>query len=212
MGHGVAVVVLALAVAGCASAGTTLQPTTGSDQGQVLYRISEEQAFTVAIEAYAQLYPKQSLDDIVEGRLRGYNADERSWVDWWSHRLLIVPAVGRRPDGTEVRGYWYDYSGSGTLFPTEKRRTGLLSLIRERLVAGGSAVTVTSIREGTYETDGKAYLGMKRDARDVRSTQQQPKAHRSTEERLRDLKSLLDKGLITDDEYQVKRRSILEGL
>jgi hypothetical protein len=38
--------------------------------------------------------PKQSVDDIVDGQRRGYNADERKWMDWWSHRLLVIPAVG----------------------------------------------------------------------------------------------------------------------
>jgi hypothetical protein len=31
----------------------------------------------------------------------------------------------------------------------------------------GTAVTITDARMGSYETDGRAFLGQKRDARDV---------------------------------------------
>ncbi len=122
------IVLFVLTIIGCASSGSTLlRPDQGNRQ--VIYHISEAQAFTTALEAYAVLYPKQSVDDIVDGGRRGYNADERSWMDWWSHRLLIIPAVGIDASGNEVRGYWYDYSGSGSMAPTTKRTTGLLELI-----------------------------------------------------------------------------------
>jgi putative oligomerization/nucleic acid binding protein len=198
-----------LTASGCASSGTTLARQNGGG-GHVIYRISEEQAFTIALEAYAALYPKQSVDDIVEGARRGYNADERPMLDWWSHRLLVVPAVGIDPKGTEVRGYWYDYKGSGSLAPTEKRTTGLLNFIRSRLDATGTAVVVTNLREGAYETDGRAYLGRKRDARDIKLAPRPSGAGNA--ERLSELKTLRDRGLISEDEYQAKRRQILDRM
>lgn len=204
-----AATLMALVVTGCASSGTTLV-RPGQGEGHVIYRISEEQAFTTALEAYAVLYPKQSVDDIVDGHRRGYNADERSWMDWWSHRLLVIPSVGIDASGNEVRGYWYDYSGSGTLVPTAKRRTGLLELIRTRLDATGTATVVTNLRDSTYETDGRAYLGLKRDARDIR-----PGARlsgKSNADRLSELKTMRDRGLITEEEYQAKRRQILDRM
>ena len=198
---------LVLTTSGCASSGTTL---TRSDQGDghVIYRISEEKAFTTALEGYATLYPKQSVDDIVEGTRRGYNADERFWTDWWSHRLLVIPAVGIDARGNEVRGYWYDYKGSGTFAPTEKRTTGLLNFIRSRLDA--TAIVVTNIRDGSYETDGRAYLGLKRDARDIRLAPRPTGT--SSAERLSELKTMRDKGLITEEEYQTKRRQVLDRM
>ena len=78
-----AAAIVALMVAGCAVSSTTLiRPDQGGSQ--VIYRISEEQAFTTALEAYTVLTPKQSVGDIVDGQRRGYNADERKWMDWWS--------------------------------------------------------------------------------------------------------------------------------
>jgi hypothetical protein len=202
-------ILLVLVAGGCATSGTTrVNPELGA--GDVIYRISEEKAFTTALEAYAALYPKQSVDDIVDETRRGYNADERAWTDWWSHRLLVVPAVGIDARGNEVRGYWYEYSGSGSMWPTEKRKTGLLNLIRSQLDATGTAVVVTNLRYGTYETDGRAYLGLKRDARDIKLTPRPSGA--SNAERLSELKTMRDKGLISEEEYQTKRRQILDRM
>lgn len=204
----VAAALMALVTTGCATSGTTLvRPDQGGSQ--VIYRISEEKAFTTALEAYAVLTPKQSVDDIVDGNRRGYNADERAWMDWWSHRLLVIPAVGTDASGKEVHGYWYDYSGGGTLWPTAKRRTGLLQLIRTRLDPTGTATVVTNLRDGSYETDGRAYLGLKRDARDINAGS---RSRAGGADRLSELKTMRDRGLITEGEYQAKRRQILDRM
>jgi hypothetical protein len=42
------------------------------------------------------------------------------------------------------------------------------TLEQTRLDATGTAVVVTNLRDGSYETDGRAYLGLKRDARDIK--------------------------------------------
>jgi hypothetical protein len=69
--------------------------------------------------------------------------DERAWTDYWSHRLWVIPAVGTAANGIDVRGYMYSMKAQ---------------------------TLVTNIRGGQYETDGKAYLGRKRDARDIPPT------------------------------------------
>jgi Short C-terminal domain len=206
----VAVALMVLTATGCAvSSSTLVRPDQGGSQ--VIYRISEEQAFTTALEAYAVLTPKQSVDDVVDGTRRGYNADERKWMDWWSHRVLIIPAVGTDASGKEVQGYWYDYSGGGTLFATARRRTGLLQLIRERLDPTGTATVVTNVRDGSYETDGRAYLGLKRDARDIKLQGLRAPGGDSAD-RLGELKTMRDRGLITQEEYEAKRRQILDRM
>ena len=206
---GVLTAVLVVALTGCATSGTTLV-RPDRREGQVIYRISEEQAFTIALEGYATLFPKQSVGDIVEGNRRGYNADERSWADWWSHRILVVPAVGTDSSGHDVHGYWYAYSGGGTLFATDRRMHGLLRFIRARLDATGTGTVVTNLREGRYETDGRAYLGLKRDARDIKLGTRSTGP--SNTDLLNELKTMRDKGLITEEEYQAKRRQILDRM
>ncbi|HKQ66061.1 MAG TPA: SHOCT domain-containing protein [Methylomirabilota bacterium] len=204
-----ALLVVALSIIGCSAHSTTLLWDEPNAK-QVLYRISEETAFTTALEAYAALYPNKSVDDVVEGRRRGYNADERSWAgDVWHHTILVIPAIGTDSSGNEVRGYWYDYEGSGSYAPTTKRTTGLMQFIRTRL--SSTAVVVTTVRDGTYETDGRTYLGMKRDARDILPALRRTPAA-SNADRLNELKTMYERGLITDEEYQTKRRQILDRM
>jgi hypothetical protein len=176
----------------------------------LIYRVSEEQAFTTALEAYATLLPKQSLDDIVEGKWRGYNADLWIWADHWSNRILVIPVIGNA-GGADVRGYYYTYSGSGTILPLRERSPHyILGFIRKRLDATGRGVIVDNIRDGEYETDGRAYLGLKRDGREVWPLR--PAAQGTAADRMAELKRLRDKSLITEEEFQAQRRRILDGL
>jgi len=204
-----AAALIALATTGCATSATTLvRPDSGG--AQVIYRISEETAFTTALKAYATLLPKQSVDDVIDGTRRGYSADQRWGLDYWTHRVLVIPAIGTDSSGKDVQGYWYDISGRGTLIPIGKERTKFLRLILSWLDATETAVTVTNIRDGQYETDGRAYLGLKRDARDIAPTG--PASPRTEADRLSELKTMRERGLITEEEYQAKRRQILDRM
>lgn len=200
----VAAALMALVATGCATSSTTL---VRPDQGgaQVIYRISEEKAFTIALDAYAVLLPKQSVDDI------GYNADQRFALDWYSHRVLVIPAVGIDASGSEVHGYWFDISGSGTMPISGKMKSSeFLRMILASLDATGTATVVTNLRDGSYETNGRAYLGMKRDAQDIKTGARSPGAGGA--DRLSELKTMRDKGLITREEYEAKRRQILDRM
>lgn len=205
-----AVAIIVLAAASCASSSTTLvRPDLGSKQ--VIYRISEEKAFTIALDAYAQLLPKQSVDDVVEAGRRGYSADQRFALDWYTHRVLVIPAVGTDASGREVRGYWFEISGSGSMpISGGAKHKEFLRVIEDALAATGTATAVTNLRDGKYETDGRAYLGLKRDARDIKAGLRTSGADAA--DRLRELRTLHDRGLITEEEYAAKRRQILDGM
>jgi hypothetical protein len=205
-----AVVLIGATAAGCASSSTTLvRPDLGA--GQVIYRISEEKAFTIGLDAYALLLPKQSVDDVVGGRRRGYSADQRFALDWYTHRVVVVAAVGTDSSGRAVHGYWFDISGSGSMpISGSAKHKEFLRVIEEALAKTGTATVVSNIRDGNYETDGRAYLGLKRDARDIKAAQESTGAGSAA--RLGELKSMRDRGLITEDEYEAKRRQILDRM
>jgi hypothetical protein len=87
-------------------------------------------------------------------------------MDWTDHRVLVVPARGTDKDGREVSGYWYDIRSSGSRVIENPLRHGRIrEAIQQRL--GSRAVAVTNLTDGQYATDGEAYLGRKRDARDI---------------------------------------------
>jgi hypothetical protein len=137
-----------------------------SNVGATTYKISEEEAFTTILEIFAIELPKQSVDDVVEGKYRGYNATARFWMDWTDHRVLVVPAKGIDKDGRVVSGYWYDIRSSGSrMIENPLRHNRIREAIQQKL--GTRAVVLTNLQDGQYETDGAAYLGRKRDARDI---------------------------------------------
>jgi hypothetical protein len=162
--------VLAIAILCTALLGGCVMHTVTRGDSDVaahtIYRVSEEEAFTTILDIFAVEMPKQSVDDVVEGKYRGYNATARFWMDWTDHRVLVVPAKGIDKGGKEVSGYWYDIRSSGSrMIENPLRHNRIREAIQQRL--GNRAVLVTTLQDGQYETDGAAHLGRKRDAADI---------------------------------------------
>lgn len=178
------------------------------DSGQVIYRISEEQAFTTVLDAYARCFRSRACSTSPAPGA-GIRQPSASVSTRTLQKVLIVPAVGTDSTGREVPGYWFDVSGGGTagISGSAKNRE-LFRRIVEALDATGTATVVTSVREGRYETDGRQYRAGGKDARKAapgaRSTGSTGSS--GVADRLRELKTLRDQGLITDDEYEAKRR------
>jgi len=134
----------------------------------IIYQISEKEAFITVLDIYAVELPKQSVDDVIEGNYRGYSADARFAMDWTTHQVLIIPVKGIDKNGQEVRGYWYDIRSSGSrMIENPLRHKRILQMIQERLAT--TTIVVTNVHDAEYETDGKEYLGLKRDARDIKA-------------------------------------------
>jgi Short C-terminal domain len=202
---------LLLAVAligGCSTHNTTLAPREPNG-GQVIYRVSEKQGFTIVLDAYADLLPRQSLYDIT-GVQRGYESTWRWGLDTYSQKVLIIPATGIDTRGREVHGYWFDVSGGGTSGSGFSKNRALYRRIQKALDATGTATVVTNLREGTYETDGRDYRAEGRDAREALPRSRARDG--SIADRMRELKALRDQGLITTEEYETKRRQILDRM
>jgi hypothetical protein len=202
-------VVLALAVVGCSSHNTTLRRE--SNEQQIIYRVSEEQAFSTVVDAFAEILPKQSLYDIT-GPRRGYQSTWRFGLDTYSQRVLIIPAVGTDTSGQEVQGYYFEVSGSGSSGSGYRRNIALFERIRDALEATGTATVVTNVREGRYDTDGVAYRAHGKDASEASFRSRPSAPPTGAAERLRELKALHDQGLISNDEYETKRRQILDRM
>jgi hypothetical protein len=193
-------------------------PERSDASPQVIYQISEREAFITILDIYAIELPSQSVDDVVKGHYRGYNATARFAMDWTDHQVLVIPAKGTDKDGRAVRGYWYDIHSSGSrIFENPLRHNRIRQMIHETLQK--TAIGVTNLQDGEYETDGKEYLGLKRDARDIKLGIRPPgtpnvdrPAGPSNVDRLNELKTMRDKGLITEEEYQAKRRQILDRM
>jgi Short C-terminal domain len=206
----VAAALLVFLSAGCSTHNTTLAREAGGTQ--VIYRLSEEQAFRMAMDAFAEVLPNQSLYDITGGR-RGYYATWRFGLDTYSQRILVVPAVGTDATGHEVKGFWFDVSGSGTaIISGAGKNRELYQRIQEALEAGGTGVAVTNLRDGIYETDGQAHRAGGRDASQAATVPRPQIPGGGIVEKLRELKTMHESGLITDQEYEAKRRELLNRM
>jgi hypothetical protein len=162
-----AVAILCAALLG----GCVMHSVTRGDSNaasHTIYLISEEEAFITILDIFAIELPNQSVDDVIEGKYRGYNATARFWMDWTDHRVLVIPAKGVAKDGRHVQGYWYDIRSSGSrMIENPLRHNRIREAIQQKL--GKTAVVVTNLQDGEYETSGEAYLGRKRDARDIKA-------------------------------------------
>jgi hypothetical protein len=135
---------------------------------ETIYQIAQKEAFIAVLDIYAIELPKQSVDDVVEGTHRGYSSDARFALDWTTHRVLVIPAKGLDRSGKEVRGFRYDIRSSGSrLIENPLRHKRIREMLQERLAK--TATVVTNVRDDAYETNGEAYLGLKRDAADIKA-------------------------------------------
>ncbi len=99
----VLVLLVTAALPGCFSThNTTLARQSGD--GQVIYRLSEEQAFGIAIDAFADVMPSEGLFDVTVPR-RGYQATYRAVLSTYSQRGARDPAIGTDAKRLEMRGY-----------------------------------------------------------------------------------------------------------
>jgi hypothetical protein len=156
---------LALLFTGCVMHSTTPEWEAGHPTATI-YRVSEREAFVTVLEALADELPSQSVDDDWKGSQRGYGATSKFGLDWTEYHILILPVTGTDAQGQTVHGYRYELHSSGSrLIENPMRHTRLREYIHGKLAQ--TAVTITDPRMGSYETDGKAYLGQKRDAKDV---------------------------------------------
>jgi hypothetical protein len=203
-------VLAALPIVGCSTHFTTL--VRESDNQQVIYRISEERAFTTVLDAYAETLPKQSLYDITAGSRRGYKATWRWGLDTYSQKVLVIPAVATDSAGREVRGYWFEVSGEGSSGSGRAKNVDLYQRIQAALDATGAATVVTNVKEGRYETDGSAYRAGGQDAGRIVPGARRLPSNSTVTDQLRELKKMHDEGVITKEEYEGKRRQILERM
>ena len=205
---------LAVLSVGCTHHTTLVRRDSGD--GRVIYRLSEEQAFTLARGAFAELLPERKLFDIT-GNRRGYWTTYRFGIDRFSQKILVIPAVGKDASGRDVSGYWFDVSGRGTAVITGSiKNRALYHRLQEAADATGTAVAATGVHEGRYETDGRAYLAGGRPATEAaaarRTPEAPPAAPANAADRLRQLRSMRDEGLISPEEYEAKRRETLDRM
>lgn len=188
-----------LLLSACSTNYSTLKPENSATQ--VLYELPEQQSFQIAFAALGRLLPGYEITDI-DGPVKGYTATFRFVLDTYTQQVMVIPATGRSSDGRSVRGYYFEVSGRGTSGQGVAKNGQLFAMVTEAAKATGKGTAVTSV-------SNVAYTGVQ-----WKQGQVGQKSGSGTEalDQLERLKVLRDSGAITGEEYEKKKKELLDRI
>lgn len=191
------VCVLFLLLAGCSTHQTTLK----QDGGYKIYAMEEQEIFQLTYQEMVAIVDDELVNEI-DGPERGFSTRLTWGLDWYNVFVKIVPVEGTDRQGHNVRGYFVELGGKGS-YPTSRPKE-LINNIHQKLEESGTGVFVTSYRKTGYTYD-----------RDRWRLNREPSARESGDsvmDRLLKLKLLKDEGIISEDEYEIKRQDLIDQL
>lgn len=200
--------ILPVLLSGCSTHFSTLQPDGSSEQ--VIYAVPEEQAFQIAHGTLAATLPGRKID-VIDGPVRGYSTYFRFLLDTYTQQVLVHAAQGTDVLGKKVQGYYFEVSGSGSSFVQGRaKNVELFERLNESAKATGKGTAVTAVERIAY-TNAKWRLG---EGELVRSASPGTGGNKNDDllDSLERLKGLRDRGVITDVEFESKKKEILNRL
>lgn len=185
-------VILISLMFGCSTHFSTLNDEISSPK--VIYAIPEYQAFQIAQSALTSVLPGREVTEIT-GAVRGYSTNFRSFLDTYTQQVMVFPVSGVDSIGRKLNGFYFEVAGSGSSFVQGRaKNVELFETVQSYADKTGKGVSVMSIEPRAY------------DGANSRESNE-PAALRL--ERLLVLRS---KGLITESEYDAKKKQILDGI
>jgi hypothetical protein len=149
--------------------------------------------------------------EVIDGPVRGYSTYFRFALDTYTQQVLVYAAQGTDTLGNKIRGYYFEVSGNGSSFVQGRaKNVELFERLAESAKATGKGVAVTSVERIGY-TNAKWRLG---ESELEKSTP--PTTSGTTKEdalnSLERLKGLRDRGVITEEEFEAKKKELLNRL
>jgi hypothetical protein len=188
-------------LSGCATHFSTLNAENSPNQ--FLLTVPEEQAFQIAFSSLSQVLPGYEITDI-DGPIKGYSANFRFVLDTYSQQVMVIPASGKTADGNSVRGYYFEVSGTGSSGQGRAKNVLLFETVSASAKATGKYVPVSNVNRESYVgadwRQGQAGRGSFPAAR-------AEGADALTQ--IERLQQLRDRGAITDEEFQIKKKELL---
>ena len=191
-----------LILVGCSTHFTTLQQENA--KGSVIYQLPEDRAFQMAHGVITSSFPNRKITEI-EGPMRGYSTYSRILIDTYSQQIMVCPAIGTKENGEDIKGYYFEVSGSGTSINGRQENVDMYEQLNKALADTGTGVVVTNVRLAKYEAEKKI-------STDGNQRQSQETITKSPAEVLRELSQLHRDGIITDSEFEAKRKEILQRM
>ena len=188
-------VAAAFGLLACSTHYTTAAPRSGAT---TLYQISEPQALQLAHRALLETFPSRKVTPIV-GPTRGFSTTYRMMLGSYSQQILVISMEGVAATRARVVGVSFEVSGSGTaMISGSSKNRALFRRVVALADATGTRVSVAGARSASFGIPAPA-------ARETGSPA-------DVEIRLRELRRLYERGLITWDQLQAKQKQILEDL
>jgi hypothetical protein len=198
---------LVVVLLGCATSFSTLQHENPNQKA--IYLISEEQAFDIALSSFNRVLPGMAVTD-VDGPPRGYSATQRRIIDSYFHNVSVIPALAKDAELKGIQGYYFEVSGSGTLEYGPATNRELFSTVLSAAQATGKSVYVSDVLIGTYK-----WAGWKNEQGDNQrryAIGENIGNNNDVFNQIEQLKVLRDKDAITDEEYQNKKKELLDRI
>lgn len=204
---------LSFTAVGCSTQFTTLNQKESTSK--VIYEISELHAFQIASsEIILSAFPGKTVVNL-EGPVHGYSALFRApplFVDTYTHNVQVIPASGTDQNGRKLNGYYFEVSGVGSSFLQGKiQNEKLFERIKSAADKTGKGIIVVDVEKRPYDGVEWRYEVVSKNS-NAGSVATNSASIESTTARLEKLKDIHDKGLITDADYEVKKKQILESL
>jgi len=203
---------ICLLILACASQSS---PTRSEDPaiGRI-YKISEHQALDLVRAAMQEALPDTKIYKTKDPRHGFYAIEEieqgdkrfaRFQAKTYIHFVHVRPAHGRDDKGAAVSGYYLRVSGSGDLESGPSRSARLKNRLEEVFEKTGRAVAVTEAAAGDF-----------RDPAEQRQTDVRIEDEKAPSddvfEKLKKLKQLRDQEVVTEEEFQNKKRELLDRI
>jgi secreted protein with Ig-like and vWFA domain len=199
---------LLVLLAGCSTHFSTLQPEGSKEQ--IIYALPEEQAFQIAHGSLAVTLPGRKIE-VIDGPVRGYSTYFRFVLDTYTQQVLVHAAQGTDALGKKVRGYYFEVSGSGSSFVQGRaKNVELFERLAETAKATGKGIAVTSTERIGY-ANAKWRVGeseLEKNSTPATSGTNKDDVLNSLER----LKGLRDRGVITEEEFEAKKKELLNRL
>jgi hypothetical protein len=187
----------------CATNFSTLQ--TDDSKKQFLLAVSEEQAFQIAFSAFTTVLPGYEITDI-DGPTKGYSANFRFLLDTYSQQIMVVRANAKDMEGKTINGYYFEVSGTGSSGQGRAKNMQLFEAVTAAAKATGKLLNASSIARESY-TGARWKQGQTTNSVLIPVTNT-PDVLTQIER----LQLLRDRGAITEDEFQKKKKELLERL
>ena len=192
-----ALAVFMIFLSGCSTKFSTLK----TDEGTIIYKLDEKEAFKIAHRTMLNVFPGRKLT-VIDGAAKGFKTYTRFLLDTYSQQVLIFAANGKDQSGNKVQGYYFEVSGSGSsVLQGRAKNVELFETLSKNLQNTKTRVFVTNMQSQSYKTK-------------IKETVSTNSSSGSTLvfDKLERLKKLYDKGIITKDEFNSKKTKLMKDI